>query len=122
VGPKLRLLDGIQAARWLLQRDVRFHTRCEALSGIEALKQYHYEFDEKRKVYTNRPAHDWSSHTADALRYLACVIRVSDHMIKPRGEARAKPKPIAVSADKSFTLDDLFEAREASLPDRQRIA
>jgi phage terminase large subunit len=67
--PAMNPIDGVQAGRWLLQRKVRFHKRCGM--GIEALKQYHYEFDEKRKTFTNRPEHDWSSHSADAFRCTA---------------------------------------------------
>jgi hypothetical protein len=34
------------------------------------LQQYHYDFDERTRVQKNVPAHDWSSHAADALRYV----------------------------------------------------
>jgi len=39
--------------------------------GLAALKAYRREFDEKRKIFHDRPLHDWSSHAADGLRYLA---------------------------------------------------
>ena len=80
--PKRGLLDGIQAARWLLQRKVRIHPRCN--QGLEALKAYHYDWDDERKVFSNQPAHDWSSHCADAFRYLAVVARYSDEVTRPK--------------------------------------
>ena len=53
VVPKFSLLDGVQAARWLLQKPVRFHTRCT--EGVDALKAYHYEYDDERRSFGTRP-------------------------------------------------------------------
>jgi hypothetical protein len=39
--------------------------------GLECLRQYRREWDEKLKVFRTRPLHDWTSHAADAFRYLA---------------------------------------------------
>lgn len=67
--PDHRLMDGIGGARETLAR-VRFdRERCAI--GIEALKQFRAEFDEERKVLKPTPRHDWTSHAADAFRYLA---------------------------------------------------
>jgi phage terminase large subunit len=60
ISPELSLADGIQAARWLLQQDTAIHARCG--EGIEALKQYHYAYDEDARAFSSRPEHDWSSH------------------------------------------------------------
>lgn len=94
--PRRNLLDGIQAGRWLLQRKVRIHPRC--LAGVEALKAYHYEWDPERKVFSNTPTHDWSSHGADAFRYLACVARYSEEVTRPPDPKNLRP-----------TLNDLVE-------------
>lgn len=69
VVPQAGLLDGINAARRTLPRCV-FHTRCEEL-GIPALEQYRREWDDDKKTFKASPLHDWSSHLADAFRYLA---------------------------------------------------
>ena len=61
--------DGIQAARLFLARCWFDVTKTHR--GQDVLKSYHKEYDEKRKVYKNVPAHDWSSHGADGFRYLA---------------------------------------------------
>ncbi|MBY0431999.1 MAG: PBSX family phage terminase large subunit, partial [Rhodospirillales bacterium] len=34
-------------------------------------RQYRKAWDDKRKVFHDRPLHDWASHPADAFRYLA---------------------------------------------------
>jgi hypothetical protein len=78
ITPELSVADGIQAARWLLQQPMRIHPRCD--EGVEALRQYHYAWDDERKVLSRAPEHDWSSHTADAFRYLACVVRASEFL------------------------------------------
>jgi hypothetical protein len=74
VAPRLSVADGIQAVRQLLPR-------CwfsdNAKQGIDALRNYRREYDEKRAVFYDRPLHDWSSHAADAFRYLAIGLRES---------------------------------------------
>jgi len=105
IGPALSLLDGIQAARWLLQQKVRFHQRTSV--GVETLKQYHYEWDSDRRTFRANPEHDWSSHGADAFRYAAVAMRASD-MIRPK-----PPEPkLTHVAPVQHNLNALFEERE----------
>ena len=47
-------------------------SRC--LQGIRALKEYHKDWDEKNQQFKDTPCHDWSSHGADAFRYLCQAI------------------------------------------------
>ena len=65
--------DGIEAARTIIPRCYFDEKRCNLL--IEALRQYRKDFDEKRQVYRDKPLHDWTSHAADAFRYLALGTR-----------------------------------------------
>lgn len=37
--------------------------------GLECLRAYHYEYDEKNKLLKSRPEHDWSSHASSAFIY-----------------------------------------------------
>lgn len=67
--PVQRIEDGINAARMVLNQCWFDSVRCER--GIKALKNYRREWDDKAKVFRQRPLHDWSSHAADAFRYLA---------------------------------------------------
>ncbi len=71
VVPNISIDDGIQAVRKILPTCWFDETKCER--GISALYNYHKEYDEKRKIYKNRPDHDWSSHGSDSFRYLAVV-------------------------------------------------
>jgi len=73
VAPRLSVADGIQAVRQLLPRcwfDID-----KTKTGLDALRNYRREYDEKRAVFYDRPLHDWSSHAADSFRYLASGLR-----------------------------------------------
>jgi len=67
--PQQEVADGINAVRLMLSRCWFDADRCAR--GIEALKQYRREWDGKRQTWRERPLHDFSSHAADAFRYLA---------------------------------------------------
>jgi hypothetical protein len=66
--PLAGLEDGINAVRRTLPLCV-FHPRCEPL--LSALEQYRREWDDDKKAFRANPLHDWTSHFADAMRYLA---------------------------------------------------
>lgn len=72
VVPVQRVEDGINAARMLLPRCWFDKAKCKR--GIEALRNYRREFDDKTKAFRQKPLHDWASHGADAFRYLAMGI------------------------------------------------
>jgi hypothetical protein len=67
--PSLSLQDGIQAARMALLRCWFDAERSEGL--IECLRQYQREWDEDKKIFRDKPRHDWTSHGADAFRMLS---------------------------------------------------
>jgi len=69
IAPQLTVDDGIQAVRSMLKNCWFDGERTEHL--IDALQQYHREWDENGKLWKGRPEHDWSSHPCDAMRYLA---------------------------------------------------
>ena len=58
----------IQAARRLFPQMYFDAERCEG--GIEAISFYHEKRDEERNIGLG-PAHDWSSHGADAFGLIA---------------------------------------------------
>lgn len=71
--PRSNIEDGIAAVRLLLPR-CRFDSKkCD--KGLEALRQYQKAWDDTRKDFMPRPLHDWTSHAADAFRYLAVGIK-----------------------------------------------
>ena len=69
VVPESSVLDGINVVRRMLGRTWIDVNRCER--GIEALRQYRREYDDKLKDWRKNPLHDWTSHGADALRTFA---------------------------------------------------
>jgi len=64
---KIGVWEGIEQVRIAFPRMWFDARNCEA--GLNALRQYRQEYDERRRVYSLMPLHDWSSHAADALRY-----------------------------------------------------
>lgn len=69
--PKLGVDDGIQLVRTLLPSCVFDESKCE--QGITCLESYRKEWNDKLGCWRDTPLHDWSSHGADAFRYLAVV-------------------------------------------------
>jgi hypothetical protein len=70
--PDHRVHDGITNAQVLIPRCWFDAVKCA--HGIEALKLYRAEYDDKRRTLKPGPLHDWSSHAADAFRYLAVTL------------------------------------------------
>jgi phage terminase large subunit len=83
--------DGINAVKLMLPRATFNSEKCEP--GIEALRQYVQEWDDKARVFKKTPKHDWASHAADALRYLAMAWRELKTVEPP------KPKPLFIPTE-----------------------
>ena len=77
VAPKVSVADGIQSVRRLLPRC--WFDGEKTKQGLSALRNYRREYDEKRNVFYDRPLHDWCSHAADSMRYLAVGLVETDH-------------------------------------------
>lgn len=60
---------GIESVRNLLDICYFDEAKCDFL--IKCLENYHKRFNEKMNCYSSTPQHDWSSHGADAIRYMA---------------------------------------------------
>jgi hypothetical protein len=99
--------DGINAARRALGR-CWFNSNTTG-AGLEALRQYRADFDEKTRAFRNAPKHDWTSHTADAFRYLAMA-----------WEEQAKPeqkRDVLAELIKPKTLNDVIREYELEQAD-----
>jgi hypothetical protein len=82
LAPAASFNDGINAARRTLPLCV-FHPRCEEV-GLAALEQYRREWDDEKKAFRASHVHDWTSHPADAFRYLALSwIRAPLRVVEP---------------------------------------
>jgi phage terminase large subunit len=85
IAPKLGVEDGIEAVRRMLARTWIDETKCA--EGLRAIRDYREKRDEKRRVSMG-PLHDWTSHAADALRYLMVAYE------EPRVKREEKRKPV----------------------------
>jgi phage terminase large subunit len=98
--PKHSVDDGINAAKLTL-RIAKFNaTKCA--TGLEALRQYRQEWNEKARVFRPNPEHDWASHGADAFRYLAMAWKVI------RKEEPPRPKRLYIPTNE-LTINDYIK-------------
>tara|TARA_X000000950_G_scaffold43136_3_gene48266 strand:+ start:1744 stop:3024 length:1281 start_codon:yes stop_codon:yes gene_type:complete len=70
--PKVSLEDGIHALKMVLPRCLIDTDNGKPL--IDALRHYHRKYNEKMRMFHNKPVKDWSSHACDAARYMALSI------------------------------------------------
>jgi phage terminase large subunit len=70
VAPKLEVDHGIESVRNTLPHCYFDREKCK--TGLDALRQYRKQWDDKNQVFKNKPLHDWCSHASDAFRY-GCV-------------------------------------------------
>lgn len=99
------LMDGINAGRQTLPLARFDRTRC--VQGLECLREYKTEWDEKARVFKKTPLHNWASHGADAWRYLSIAWREPQ-----RPDEKPKPKPIGLSMNQ-LTYDQLHDLEDA---------
>jgi len=101
--PDHKLRDGVNAVHRMLPFTYWNHPLTSG--GIEAMKSYRRMWDEKTSCYRDRPVHDWTSHVADAVRYLAVILGImpteQSLIILPNQERTA-------GANYAFSLENLF--------------
>jgi hypothetical protein len=68
--PRSYIVDGIEAVRSILSSRVYIDEK-KCLSLLKSLENYHREYDERKKIYKDKPCHDIWSHGCDSIRYLA---------------------------------------------------
>jgi hypothetical protein len=74
--------EGIHAARMLFPRCWFDAVKCKA--GLQALANYRREKNMRLGEFKTTPVHDWSSHAADAFRYMAVAKKVRPPADRPR--------------------------------------
>jgi phage terminase large subunit len=72
LAPVHRVEDGINAVRVFIPKCWFDEKKCAR--GIDALKLYRAEHDDKLQALRPHPVHDWTSHAADSFRYLALTV------------------------------------------------
>ena len=70
--PKIPLEDGIHSLKMVLPKCWFDIESTKPL--INALRHHHRKYNEKMKMFSNKPVKDWSSHAADSARYMALAI------------------------------------------------
>lgn len=102
ITPNLSKQDQITAARKAINKMV---IDWKAEQGFEAVKQYRYEQDEKNNKLKDTPLHDWTSHAADALMYVA----VSYQTVAPPPPKPESQLKKANQMDNGIPMEDMFE-------------
>lgn len=96
-GTKGSVATGIELVRRMIP-NLWIDTKCEHIQ--KALLNYAKEYDEKRGVFRDTPKHDQYSHMADALRYLAMVVKPAKDSysveVKARKTSRRRHQGFAV--------------------------
>jgi len=120
--PKTPIEDGIAAVRRLLPR-MRFHKKncTEKLfyghTFLDAIAQYHKEYDEDNQCFVEHPYHDWASHPADALRILAQSVNIPNEE-KPKLQVRSDTRwnPFTQNYDApQYEYETNYDVRESYL-------
>lgn len=78
-----------------------FDHKCS--EGIECLRQYQREWDDSKRMFRDKPRHDWTSHGSDAFR-MASIAWKEDAKVIPRDST---VRGISVGANEA-TLEELW--------------
>jgi phage terminase large subunit len=103
---EMSLQDGIEAARLILNQC--WFDESPTYDGVEHLRAYMREFDEKMQTYRNRPKHDQHSHASDAFRYLALAARPVSSKSQRVNTITSLPKG---GASYAFALNDIWDCQ-----------
>jgi len=95
--PKTEIEFGIECARslfpylWIDENKNKFFLKC--------IENYHKKFNSKENCYSTTPHHDWSSHFADAFRYLGVAYKTlldnKKRMLTPEKIREMKQKALS---------------------------
>jgi phage terminase large subunit len=82
--PQVSVQDGIDAGRRFFKKLWVDKTACK--DWLKLIPQYTKEYDEDKKIFKDKPLHDWTSHGADEFRYAALVEDKMDNGIKKEAQ------------------------------------
>jgi hypothetical protein len=84
--------DGINAARTILP--MCWFDKIKTEKGLDALRQYRREYNERLSTFRDRPLHDSCSHPADGFRMLAVGLeQVAPKVVPKKGRPKQYAKP-----------------------------
>lgn len=99
--PDHKLMDGINSVRGIIPL-CEFNAIPSVLQGMEALKSYQKEWNEKMSRFSDTPLHNWASHPADAFRSLAIGWR--EQILTPE---KPPDRILSVGSRNQATMRDL---------------
>jgi hypothetical protein len=106
--PNEDLMEGVNAGRKTIPF-ARFDKE-RTKQGLECLRSYRTEWDEKARAFKKTPDHNWASHGADAWRYLSLSWRAP--MREPEEEKVSIGIPLPdMTMDQFMDLEDSWSAR-----------
>lgn len=83
--PNVGVESGIDQARRLFRKLWVDKDKCK--EWLRLIPQYTKEYDESKKMFKDKPLHDWTSHGADMYRYAALVIdKMTNYNVTPEEE------------------------------------
>lgn len=94
--PRLNVWDGINIVRQLFARFVFDAQKCA--DGLECLHNYRKEYNLKLDVEKPEPVHDWASHAADGVRYVATAYESMGKYIRPK-EQTISPSGVTFASE-----------------------
>jgi len=106
--PEIGVQDGIQAARSNFFRLWFDDYKCA--EGLDALSQYQREYDDTKKMFRDKPRHDWTSHLSDAFRMMMVAFKTEFKAAKP------VEKKIRLVQD--LSLEELWEINKINRTER----
>jgi phage terminase large subunit len=83
-------------------------------AGLEALRSYRTEWDEKDRAFKKTPEHNWASHGADAWRYLSLSWRA------PMREPGPAKVPIGIPLP-DMTMDQFMDPEDGWSMREERV-
>jgi phage terminase large subunit len=104
--PEMSLQDGIEAARMVIPHC--WFDEEKTYEGLEHLRAYMREWDEKTQTYRNRPKHDQHSHASDSFRYLALAARPTSRKSSRVTTISSLPKG---GMSYAFALNDIWDCQ-----------
>lgn len=102
--------DQINAARVILPNCWFDKENCA--EGLQALREWQFEYLEEQKIFSKEPLHNWASHPGDGFAYGAQVMLAQKIPAPP--PAPAKPVP-------PTTIDDYMKLAEKTERNYRRI-
>src|ERR1700728_1528484 len=103
LAPEQSLMDGINAGRKTIPF-ARFDAK-RCAQGLECLRSYRTEWDEKARAFKKTPDHNWASHGADGWRILSLAWRAP--MREPEEEKVSIGIPLSdLSFDQFMDIED----------------